>query len=205
MFYTKEELKKIGFKSIGNNVLISDKCSIYGADKIEIGSNVRIDDFVILSPGTSLKIGNYVHIACYASLIGKGEIIIEDFVGVSGRVSIYSSTDDYLGFALTNPMIPEKFKRVTNGKVHIKKHSVIGSGSVIMPNVTINMGVSVYAQSLVKTDCDELTIYAGTPCKKIKNKMTDFLELEKQFLSEYPINQSPILVDDDDDDIIYVH
>ena len=28
MFYTKEELKEIGFKSIGENVLISDKASI---------------------------------------------------------------------------------------------------------------------------------------------------------------------------------
>jgi len=204
MYYTNEQLIKIGLKSLGQNVLISDKCSIYGADKIEIGSNVRIDDFVILSPGTSLKIGNYVHIACFASLIGKGEMILDDFVGISGRVSIYSSTDDYLGYALTNPMIPEKYKKLTNGKVHIKKHTVIGTGSVVMPNVTIGMGVSIYAQSLVKSDCDDLTIYAGIPCKKIKEKLTIFLDLEKKFLSEIEINKNPI-EDDVDDDIIYVH
>ena len=183
MFYTKDELKKIGFKSIGENVLISDKCSIYGADKISIGNNVRIDDFCILSAGSEIILGDYIHIACYSSLIGKGEIIMEDFSGLSSRVSVYSSTDDYLGIGLTNPMIPEEYRKVTNGKVHIKKHAVIGSGCLIMPNVTINIGVSIYAKSLVKSDCEELSIYAGIPCKKIKNKFANFLELEKEFLN----------------------
>jgi len=48
MFYSREELEKIGFKSIGENVLISDKTSIYNPQNIEIGSNVRIDDTFIL-------------------------------------------------------------------------------------------------------------------------------------------------------------
>ena len=61
MFYTKEELNEMGFKSIGENVLISDKASIYGVKNIEVGSNVRIDDFCIISAGEGgIKIGNYV-------------------------------------------------------------------------------------------------------------------------------------------------
>ena len=44
--YTEEELQKLGFKFIGKNVLISQKSSIYGMDKISIGDNTRIDDFV---------------------------------------------------------------------------------------------------------------------------------------------------------------
>ena len=42
------QLEDIGFKSVGKNVLISDKASIYGAGNISIGNNVRIDDFVVL-------------------------------------------------------------------------------------------------------------------------------------------------------------
>ena len=34
MFYTKEQLNEMGFKSIGENVLISDKSSIYGVKNI---------------------------------------------------------------------------------------------------------------------------------------------------------------------------
>lgn len=181
MFLTTNQLLDIGFKSIGKNVLISDKCSIYSPHLIEIGDNVRIDDFVILSPSTSLKIGNYVHIGCYTSLIGKGEFILEDFVGISGRVSLYSSSDDYTGMSMTNPMIPNEFKKVTNGKIHIKKHSIIGTGTVILPNVIIEMGCSIYAQSLIKSNCEELGVYCGTPAKLINKRLTKFLEYEKKF------------------------
>ena len=182
MFLTEEELKKIGFKTIGKNVYISDKCSIYSPSLIEIGNNVRIDDFTILSPSQSLKIGNYVHIGCYTSLIGKGEFIIEDFVGISGRVSLYSSSDDYTGMSMTNPMIPNDFKKITNGKIHIKKHTIIGTGSVILPNVVIEMGCSIYAQSLIKSDCEELGVYSGNPAKLINKRLTRFLEYEKRFI-----------------------
>ena len=60
-FYNEEELKEIGLKVYGKNVLISRNATIYGADKISIGDNVRIDDFCILSGNISL--GSYIHIA----------------------------------------------------------------------------------------------------------------------------------------------
>ena len=47
-FYTDDELKEIGFKSIGAGNLISRNVSIYGAGNISIGSYNRIDDFSIL-------------------------------------------------------------------------------------------------------------------------------------------------------------
>lgn len=182
MFLSKDELQKIGFKSIGDNVLISDKCSIYSPQNIEIADNVRIDDFVILSPATSLKIGNYVHIGCYTSIIGKGEIVLEDFVGISGRVSIYSSSDDYTGMSMTNPMIPNEFKKITNGKVHVRKHSIIGTNSIILPNVTIGFGCSIYAQTLIKSNCEEFSVYSGNPSKLIGKRLKKFLDYEKKFI-----------------------
>lgn len=182
MFYNREELLKFGFKSIGENVLISDKTSIYNAQNITIGNNVRIDDFVILSPSSEMFIGNYVHIACYASIIGKGKITIGDFVGVSGRVSIYSSSDDYTGMAMTNPMVPEKYKRVNNGDVVLGKHTIIGSGSVILPNVNIGEGCAIGALTLISKDCEEFSIYSGNPAKKIGKRLKRFLKYEKEFI-----------------------
>ena len=183
MFYTKEELTEMGFKSFGENVLISDKSSIYGAKNIEIGSNVRIDDFCIISAGEGgIKIGNYVHIACYASLIGNGKIVLGDFVGVSGRVSIYSSSDDYTGLAMTNPMVPEKFKKVNNGDVIINKHTIIGASSVILPNVNIGDGCAIGALTLINRDCEEYSIYTGNPFKKIGKRLKKFLKYEKDII-----------------------
>lgn len=181
-FLTQDQLKQLGLKSFGKNVLISDKASIYSPHLIEIGDNVRIDDFVVLSPGTLLKLGSYIHIACYTSLIGKGEIILEDFVSLSGRVSVYSSSDDFSGRSLTNPTVPNEYKRVTSGKVHIKKHTIIGTSAVILPNVVIGMGCSIYAQSLIKSDCDELGVYSGNPAQKINTRLKNFLEYEKKLI-----------------------
>lgn len=179
MFYTQSELQKIGFKSLGQNVLISDKCSIYSPQNIEIGDNVRIDDFCIISPSTSLKIGNYVHIGCYASIIGAGEVVIEDYCGISGRVSIYSSNDDYTGLYMTNPMVPKEYTKVTHAPVIIKKHSIIGAGSVILPNTIVNEGVSVGSLSLLNGEYEEFSVYTGVPAKKIRNRQKRFLKYEQ--------------------------
>ena len=180
---TKEELNKIGFKSLGENILISDKCSIYSPEKISIGSNVRIDDFSILSG--DLKIGSYIHIAAGCYLYG-GESGIEmmDFSGLSSRVSIYAASDDYTGKSLTNPTVPEKYKRILKGKVTIEKHVIIGSSTVILPRLTIREGASVGAQSLVIKNCEEWMVYFGSPAIKLKERKKDLLKLEKEFLRE---------------------
>jgi galactoside O-acetyltransferase len=179
MFLSKEELNKIGFKSIGDNVLISDKASIYSPQNIEIGNNVRIDDFCILSPSTSLKIGDYVHISCYASIIGGGEIVLEDFVSISGRVSIYSSNDDYTGLRMTNPMVPKEYSGVKHGPVLIKKHSIIGCGGVVLPNTILNEGVSVGALSLLNGEYEEFSVYSGVPAVKIRKRQKRLLKYEQ--------------------------
>lgn len=178
-FLTEKQLNEMGFAALGHNVLISDKASIYGAHRIKIGNNVRIDDFCVLSAGNGgIEIGNYVHIAVFALLIGAGKITVSDFAGVSSRVSIYSSNDDYSGLFLTNPTVPVEYTNVTHADVYLGKHVIIGSGSVVLPGVILHDGVAVGSLSLVTKDCDEFGIYIGSPAKKIKNRKRDLLELE---------------------------
>lgn len=180
---TQEKIKKIGFKSLGENVFISDKAQFYSAKNISIGDNVRIDDFCILSSGKEITIGNYVHIACYSSIIGKGAVTISDFAGLSSRVSIYSSSDDYSGEFLTNPTIPRRFSNVNNDDVFLGKHVIIGCGSVILPGTRIANGVAIGALSLVNKNCEEFYIYAGNPVKKIKPRKRNLINLEKELLN----------------------
>ena len=40
----QKQLKKMQFKNLGENVLISDKAVIYNTELISIGDNSRIDD-----------------------------------------------------------------------------------------------------------------------------------------------------------------
>lgn len=184
MFLTEKSLKEFGFKHIGKNVLISDKASIYNPKNISIGDNVRIDDFCILSAGAGgIHLGNYVHIACYASLIGQGAILVEDFCGISSKVSIYSSTDDYGGDYLTGPLIKPEYLNVISGTVELKKHVIIGASSVLLPNITLHEGVAVAALSLVNKSFDEFLIIGGVPAKILKPRSRKLLALEQQFLA----------------------
>lgn len=178
-FYKREELLEMGFATVGNNVFLSDKSSYYNCKNIHLGSNIRIDDFCVLSAGENgIYLHGYNHIACYCSLIGKGKIELKEFSGLSSKVAIYSSSDDYSGSALTNPTIPENYCNVVSGDVIIEKHGIIGAGSVILPKVTLNEGCSIGALSLVTKDCDEWSVYLGIPAKKIKNRKKDLLDKE---------------------------
>lgn len=184
-FYSEDELQTLGFNSIGNNVLISRKTSFYGISKISIGNNVRIDDFCVFSTRSGeIKIGNYVHIGVFSSLQGDGKIILEDFVGISSKVTIYSSNDDYFGEYMTNPTVPTKYTGVNHANVLIGKHALIGSGSVLLPGINIKIGAVIGALSCVNNDCDEFYIYKGNPAVKLMKRSQKFLELEKLFISD---------------------
>jgi len=182
-FYSIGELKDLGLAKFGKNVLISKKASFYYPEKMSIGNNVRIDDFCILSG--RIEIGNFIHIAAYSAIYAGDEgVLLEDFVGISGRVSIYTISDDYSGNSLTNPMVPDKYKTLDKGKVILKKHAIVGAGSVILPNVIIGEGTAVGALSLISKNLEPWSIYVGMPARKISERKKNLLKLEEKLLGE---------------------
>ena len=179
-FYSMEELKDRGFKSIGADLSISKKASFYGVENISIGSHVRIDDFCILSG--KISIGDYIHIAAYSALYGSDVgIQINEFANISSRVCIYAVTDDYSGESMTSPMIPDKYKNLQKAPVYIGRHAIIGSGSVVLPGSEIGEGCAVGSLSLIKNALDAWWIYAGIPAKKLKERSKGLLEKEKEW------------------------
>lgn len=182
---TRQQLEQIGFATLGEDIQISPLARFYGAEHINIGSHVRIDDFCILSAGEAgIEIGSFIHIAAYCSLIGREKISMQDFSGLSSRVSVYSSSDDYSGASLTNPTVPEKYKSVTHAPVVIGRHVIVGTGSVILPGAQLGVGSAIGALSLVTKNCDPFWIYAGYPAKKIKKRDDKMLLLEKACRNE---------------------
>ena len=185
-FLTAKELAALGLASCGEDVKISRKTSLYGAERIAIGDHVRIDDFCVISAGAGgISIGSHVHIAVYVSVIGAAAITLSDFVGLSSRVSVYSSNDDYSGSALTGPTIPVRFRKIDSRPVHIGRHVVVGSGSVVLPGVTIHDGAAVGALTLIRKDCEPFGLYVGNPARRIRERSRDLLELERR-LAESP-------------------
>lgn len=178
-FYSEEELKKIGFKKIGNNVLISRHSCIYSSHKIEIGNNVRIDDFSLLSG--DIKIGNNVHISAYTALYGGGKIIIDDYSGCSARCTLISASDDFSGNYMVGAIIPEEYKNVEEGIIHLEKYVQLGANTTVLPNVIIKEGAVTGAASLVNKNLAEWTINVGIPAKKIKSRSKNLMKLVKEF------------------------
>lgn len=176
-FYSEEELKELGLKSYGKNVLISRKCSLYGAENISLGDHVRIDDFCILSG--NITIHNYVHISAYASMFaGDCSIEVGDYVAISSRNAIYAESDDYSGASMVNPMVPEECRHVESASVSIGRHVIIGTGSTVLPGVTVGEGASVGAMSLINHDIEPWTMNVGIPCRKIKERSQELLKYE---------------------------
>lgn len=184
-YYSRTELLKLGLSQVGEHVSISRKASLYNPGNISIGNHVRIDDFCVLSAGTGgIAIGDYIHISAHTSLIGAGPIQLADFSTLSSRVSVFSSNDDYSGASLTNPTVPSRFSGVTHAPVLIGKHSIIGAGSVVLPGVVIEDGVSIGALSLVKKTCKSFGVYVGSPARRIGERKRDLLLLERQLRME---------------------
>lgn len=178
-----EALLTVGFASVGRDVRMSDRASFYGVSRIRLGDHVRIDDFCVLSAGEGgISIGNHVHVAVYSCLIGAGRITLSDFANISSRVSIYSSSDDYSGTTMTNPTVPDEFKKVEHADVHIGRHVVIGSGSVVLPGSILEDGVAIGALSMIRGRCPAFGIYAGVPARRVRERSRALLELEQRFL-----------------------
>ncbi len=180
-FLDEAGLAALGLASFGAGVKIDAAARFYGAGRIEVGSHTRIDAFCVLSAGDGgIRIGNHVHVAAHGFIAGAGRIELEDFANISGRVSIYSSNDDYSGATLTGPTVPDELKDVEVAPVRLGRHVIVGSGSVILPGVTLGEGAAVGALSIVKRDVEPFTIVAGHDARVIGTRKRDLLELESR-------------------------
>jgi galactoside O-acetyltransferase len=160
--------------------MISDKAVFYHPERIHIGDNVRIDDFCILSAGIGgIEIGSFIHIACYAYMVGAAKITLKDYSSFSGRCAIYSSTDDFSGAHLINPMVPSEYLGVRSAPVTLEKHAVVGTGATLMIGVTVGEGAAVGAMSFVKKSIPAFEIWAGQPAVKVADRKRGLLDLEK--------------------------
>ena len=143
---------------------------IIGIENIDFGKYIIIDDFALIYAKEKIRIGNYVHIASFTSISGGGELIMEEFSGLSSGCRVITGSDDFKGCGFGNPTISEVFRNTNIGKVIIGKFAIIGTNSVILPNVKIGDGVAVSAGSIVSKDLDPWGIYIGNRKVGERNK-----------------------------------
>jgi galactoside O-acetyltransferase len=175
-------------KHLGKNVIIGEHVRIRRPEHVVLGDYSIIDDFTYIS--TRLTIGRFVHIASNTVMVGgEGECIYEDFAGSSPGCTLITCSDDFVG-GLACPQIPRRYKgNAVVGKVHLKKHALLGTASVVFPNVTLEEGAATGAMTLVPRDLKPWSLYIGSPARFLKRREKGKIErLAAKFLKEYSRN-----------------
>jgi len=180
-YLPEDELIRLGFRSIGRGVRVSERAAIYNHDQIELGDHCRIDDFCVVSG--RVRLGRNVHLAVFTNIAGGIEgVTLEDFAGTAYGCHVFSQSDDYSGASLTNPTTPAAFKTETRAAVKIGRHAIIGTNSVILPGVTIGEGTAIGAMSVVFRSTEPWSIYIGSPARRLRERKRDCLKLEQAYL-----------------------
>lgn len=179
-YMSKHELSQFGFKSLGENVLVSNHARIYEPHLISIGDNSRIDDLCILN-GT-ITIGRNVHVAVQSNLAaGRSSISIGDYSGISYGVQIITQIDDYSGLTLSNPTVSGEFKKTISRPISIGRHVKIGTYAIILPGSVIGDICSISSRSNVSGNLEPKGLYKGDPAVRISELSDRLLDLEQQY------------------------
>jgi acetyltransferase-like isoleucine patch superfamily enzyme len=176
---------RFDFRSCGEAVTIYEWVRILDPERIDVGSHVIVDDFVFIDGSGGVSIGSHVHIASFASLVGGGKIVLEDFVGIAGGSRLVSGSDRFDGSGLTGPTIPDRWRAVERGQIHIGRHAVLGTNVVVHPGVTIGEGTIVGSTSLVTRDLPAWTICRGTPAEPVGERPKDTISDYERALTQF--------------------
>jgi acetyltransferase-like isoleucine patch superfamily enzyme len=182
-FLPREVLETLGFAKLGENVLIHSTAVIVDCSGISIGDHVRIDPFCVLS-AKRIDIGSYVNISIHSALLGRAQIIFEDFSSTAPGATILSSNDDFLGRSLVGAVVPEELRGARHGDVTIRRHGIVGTGSVVLPGVTIGEGSTVGALSFVNRSLESWGVYGGVPARRIRDRAKNLIALEDQLIRQ---------------------
>jgi acetyltransferase-like isoleucine patch superfamily enzyme len=101
-----------------------------------------------------------------------GMVSIGDRVAISPRVTLVVSSRP--NFSRVEPYVP-----VRHGPVIIENDAWLGTGVVVLPNVSIGEGAVVGANSVVTKDVRPYTIVGGSPARLISEVSVPWIEETK--------------------------
>lgn len=137
------------------------------AGELHAGENCRIDAFTTIT-GT-VTLGKNVHIATGVSIFGGAGVAIGDDTSISPGAMIFTASFDRETGYRVNPQLADK--KYSSGPVKIGARCIVGAGSVVLPNVTLDDDVLIGALSLVKRDL-VAGLYAGAPVRLLQKEIT---------------------------------
>jgi acetyltransferase-like isoleucine patch superfamily enzyme len=158
------------FRKMGHNVIFENGVMVFHPDTIEIGNNVYIGHQTILKGyfKGEFIIGDGTWIGQQCFFHSAGNIYIGKNVGIGPGVKIITSVHDEEGIDM-----PILHSRLEFKEVIIEDDADIGTGSIILPGVTIGKGALVGAGAVVTSDVAPYDVVAGVPARKLRSRLSD--------------------------------
>jgi len=154
--------------------------------------DVYVDDFSVIDSHVLIdgrrepvRIGKHVHVGAFASIVGGGGVL-EDYSGLSMGARLFCANDRPWQ-AMTNPTIPSEYRDTWREPITLRKHSLVGANSVVMPGAELGEGCVVGANSFVpmRAKLKPWTTYAGCPVREIGPRDKELvLEMQRKLEEE---------------------
>ena len=155
------------FAKLGQGVVFENGVLVFHPENIEIGDNVYIGHYTILKGYYKNKmiIGNGTWIGQQSFFHSAGGIEIGCNVGIGPGVKILTSSH-----TLDNVHSPILHNPVEFAPVKIGDDSEIGVGAIILPGVTIGIGVQVGAGAVVARSVSDYAIVVSMQAKTLRSR-----------------------------------
>jgi acetyltransferase-like isoleucine patch superfamily enzyme len=174
--------------SLGPRVIIHPyanlQCTLWNttdqlSGKITIGEGTTIQPHAYLwTEGGDISIGRFCSVNPFCVLYGQGGLKIGDYVRIATHTVIVPGNHNF------NRMdIPIAEQGNTMLGVEIQNDVWIGAGVTILDGVNIAQGCVIAAGSVITKSTQPQGIYAGTPAKRIKDRVSlkvDDRDIEKR-------------------------
>ncbi len=152
---------------LGKNVVLEAGVLIFHPENIEIHDDVYVGHHTILKGyhKNKMEIGCGTWIGQQCFFHSAGGIRIGRNVGIGPAVKIitsYHEGDDKEKAIIHTPVV---FKPVV-----IEDDADIGTGSVILPGVTVGRGAQVGAGAVVSRDVEPYTVVGGVPARILRRR-----------------------------------
>jgi carbonic anhydrase/acetyltransferase-like protein (isoleucine patch superfamily) len=131
---------------------------------ISLGTRTRVRDGVLLKSDGVLEVGEAVTLGPYDAVHCSERIELEDFVGMGERVSVTDSDHAFDGVDMDFLKKP-----LLTSPVHVRRHTMVAIGSVVLRGAEIGANSVVAANSVVRGETyPARSLIAGNPAKAIK-------------------------------------
>lgn len=166
----------------GEGVVFYPLCKIVRACNTQVDDYTRICDYTFIDAGKSLIIGKHCMITWHVVIEGGGETKLGDRCFIGPSTKLLTSTYEFDG-AYAAEFINQECRAFRRDNIILEDDVYIGANCVIMPGVHIAEGTVIGANSVVTKDITEpWSVYVGTPCKKVRDRVRPSEEIRKKLL-----------------------